>query len=169
MKLFNDFNTSVEKAFDEIDAEWRTLEGIVICGSHTPVNWEWQLAMLKIAREKNVPVLGICFGLQLMAIEFARNVLGIEDAVSEEFGVPGTIVVTKREKLKVGLHEGQSYWNNYEVREDIRAEFEAHCDKHNMANPNQFYRGVQYHPEYQSSKDNPHPLLVDFLRVCRQS
>lgn len=37
------------------------------------------------ARENNIPFLGICLGSQIMAIEFARNVLGIQDASSEEF------------------------------------------------------------------------------------
>ena len=37
------------------------------------------------AREKNIPYLGICLGSQIMAIEFARNILGIADASSEEF------------------------------------------------------------------------------------
>lgn len=39
----------------------------------------------KYARENKVPYLGICLGSQIMAIEFARNVLGLEDASSEEF------------------------------------------------------------------------------------
>ncbi len=39
----------------------------------------------RYARENNVPYLGVCLGSQIMAIEFARNVLGIADASSEEF------------------------------------------------------------------------------------
>ncbi len=42
------------------------------------------------AREKNIPYLGICLGSQIMAIEFARNVLGISDANSEEFTPDGS-------------------------------------------------------------------------------
>ena len=41
------------------------------------------------AREKKIPYLGICLGSQIMAIEFARNVLGIVDADSEEFTPEG--------------------------------------------------------------------------------
>ncbi len=41
------------------------------------------------AREKKIPYLGICLGSQIMAIEFARNVLGIKDASSEEFTPEG--------------------------------------------------------------------------------
>ena len=41
------------------------------------------------ARENKIPYLGICLGSQIMAIEFARNVLGIVDASSEEFAPEG--------------------------------------------------------------------------------
>lgn len=43
----------------------------------------------KYAREMKIPYLGICLGSQIMAIEFARNVLGIADASSEEFTPKG--------------------------------------------------------------------------------
>lgn len=43
----------------------------------------------KYAREKHIPYLGVCLGSQIMAIEFARNVLGITDASSEEFTPDG--------------------------------------------------------------------------------
>ena len=39
----------------------------------------------KFARENKIPLLGICFGMQIMTIEFARNVLGLKDANSAEF------------------------------------------------------------------------------------
>ena len=43
----------------------------------------------KYARENKIPYLGICLGSQIMAIEYARNVLGIPDASSEEFAPDG--------------------------------------------------------------------------------
>jgi CTP synthase len=45
---------------------------------------------VEYARTKKIPFLGICLGSQIMAIEFARNVLGIMDASSEEFTPDGT-------------------------------------------------------------------------------
>jgi len=45
---------------------------------------EGKIAAIKVARENNIPLLGICFGMQLAVIEFARNVLGLEDANSTE-------------------------------------------------------------------------------------
>ena len=47
------------------------------------------IATARYAREKNIPYLGVCLGSQIMAIEYARNVLGIADASSEEFTPTG--------------------------------------------------------------------------------
>ena len=157
MEILSDFQTSVRKAFDEIDPDWESYKGIVICGTHAPRMEEVEklLSEIKEAREDKIPFLGICYGHQLCAIEYARNVLGIKDAVSEEWGIEGTEVVKKREMLKVGLHDGESYWNNYEVAEDFEK-------------PDWFIT-TQGHPEYQSSIDKPHPLLVKFLTLCKNA
>lgn len=161
MRILNDFNTSVEKALDEIDPKWRQYNGLIICGTHTPSHPEAQIEMIKWAREDGTPFLGICFGHQLAAIEYARNVLGVKDATSEEFG-KGTIVVYKLPELNVGLKkieewQSESFWNNYEVMPDIL---------HRWQKPSHFIT-CQYHPEYQSSKKNPHPLLVKFIELCK--
>lgn len=50
---------------------------------------EGMIMAAQYAREKKIPFLGICLGSQVMAIEFARNVLGIADASSEEFTPEG--------------------------------------------------------------------------------
>lgn len=153
MFILNDFNTSVEKALDEIDPKWREYKGLIICGTHTPVDPEAQIKMITEARYSGLPFLGICFGHQLAAIEYARTVMGIPDATSEEFG-KGTLIVKKLPELRVGLHKGESYWHNYEVVWD------------KWWQPSNFIT-CQYHPEYQSSKANPHPILVQFLKLCR--
>lgn len=154
MLVLNDFNTSVRKALSEIDPKWESYEGLVICGTHSPEKHdiEHQINEIRDARVNGIPLLGICFGHQLVAVEYARNVRGIQDACSEEWG-KGTYVVKKLPQLKVGLFNGESYWHNYEVK--IKWE-----------NPKHFFT-CQYHPEYQSSKKNPHPLLVNFLEYAR--
>lgn len=153
MKILNHFNTTVEKALTEIDPKWREYNGLIICGTHSPEGVEAMIDEIRVARETKTPFLGICFGHQLCAIEYARNVLGIKDATSEEFG-QGTFVVKKRpEGLKVGLHDGETYWNNYEVVIDFEK-------------PDYFIT-CQYHPEYQSSVDKPHILLKQFLNICK--
>ena len=55
MELLNDFSTTVEKAFDEIDEHWREYDGLVICGTHSPKNWEAQINEITIARLSGRP------------------------------------------------------------------------------------------------------------------
>lgn len=153
MTILNDFSTSVMKALYEIDPKWRNYPGLVVCGTHSPKDVEDMIQKIANARKFKIPFLGICFGHQLAAIEYARNVLGIKDATSEEFG-KGTFVVVKRpEGIKIGLHDGESYWNNYEVVID-------------WEKPVNFFT-AQYHPEYQSSIEKPHPMLVDFIKFAK--
>lgn len=159
MVILNDFSTSVRKALEEIDPNYEKYEGLVICGTHEPHDVEQMITKIKVAREMRTPFLGICFGHQLACLEWARNIMGIEDATSEEFGM-GEFVVKKLPQLKVGLHNGETYWNNYEVREDIEKDF--------MKNRPPTMITSQFHPEYQSSEDKPHPLLVSFIKLCKK-
>jgi CTP synthase (UTP-ammonia lyase) len=158
MEIHNDFNTSVEKALTEIDPNWRDLDGLIVCGTHSPHKdkSEELIERIALARQEGQAFLGICFGHQLAAIEYARNALGISDATSEEWDSKGRYVVKKRDHLKVGLYEGESYWHWYEVEDFILK---------NWQKPWNFVT-MQFHPEYQSSKDHPHPLLVKFLKAC---
>lgn len=149
--MISDFSTSVQKALSEIDPRWRDYKGLIVCGSHTPTNVETTIDMIREARETGIPFLGLCFGHQLAWIEYCRSVLGIKDATSEEFG-KGTFVVKKRDEIKVGLHAGESWWSNYECDYSFGAWGKADN-----------FISVAFHPEYQSSKGKPHPLLVRFL------
>lgn len=158
MIILNDFNTSVKKALSEIDPNWKDYEGLIICGTHDPNNTEDLIDMIKDVREKNIPFLGICFGHQLACIEYCRNVLGIKDATSEEFG-KGTFVIKKTKELKVGLIDGESYWNNYEVDSSILKQW----------NKSDNFITCQFHPEYQSSKDKNHPVLVEFIKASKKA
>ena len=60
-------------------------QGILVPGGFGTRGVEGKIAAIQFAREKKVPFFGICFGMQLAAIEFARNVCGINDATSREF------------------------------------------------------------------------------------
>ncbi len=59
--------------------------GILVPGGFGARGAEGKIAAIQFAREKEIPFFGICFGMQLAAIEFARNVCGITDATSREF------------------------------------------------------------------------------------
>ena len=59
--------------------------GIVVPGGFGNRGIEGKIATIKYARENNIPFLGICLGMQMTVVEFARNVIGIKDANSAEF------------------------------------------------------------------------------------
>lgn len=66
-------------------SELENLDGILIPGGFGERGVEGKISAIQYAREKKIPFLGICLGMQLSIIEFARNVLGIKDATSSEF------------------------------------------------------------------------------------
>jgi len=62
-----------------------TVDGILVPGGFGVRGVEGKMSAIRYAREKQIPFFGICYGMQLAAIEFARNVCGIKDAISREF------------------------------------------------------------------------------------
>ena len=82
---------------EEWASAWNLLEssdGVLVPGGFGDRGIEGKILAVKHARENNVPFLGICLGLQVAAIEFCRNVLGMKDANSTEFdNNPGTAAV----------------------------------------------------------------------------
>ncbi len=61
------------------------LQGIIVPGGFGNRGVEGKIETIKYARENNIPFLGICLGMQMAVVEFARNVLGLKDANSSEF------------------------------------------------------------------------------------
>ena len=96
----NDEN--VEKVLSEMD-------GILIAPGFGQRGIDGKFAAIKYARENNKPTLGICLGMQCMVIEFARNVLGLEDANSTEIN-PKTVynVIDLMEEQKNLVNKGGS-------------------------------------------------------------
>ncbi len=82
-------STHIEDGMISVDSILDDNAGYVILPGFGKRGTEGKIAALRELRARNVPVLGICFGLQLMAIEIARNVVGIEGAGSSELD-PGT-------------------------------------------------------------------------------
>ena len=60
-------------------------EGYLIPGGFGERGWEGKIQTAKFCREEKIPYFGICLGMQVMAVEFARNALGLKDANSTEF------------------------------------------------------------------------------------
>lgn len=72
----------------EKDKNWemvKSADGIIVPGGFGSRGTEGKILAAQYARENKIPYLGLCLGMQLMCIEFARNVLGHEDANSSEF------------------------------------------------------------------------------------
>jgi CTP synthase len=70
------------------------IHGIIVPGGFGLRGIEEKISCLQYSRENNTPTLGICLGMQLMCVEYARNVLGIRNAISEEWGMKGTGIIT---------------------------------------------------------------------------
>jgi len=159
---------------------------------------------IKCAREKKIPFLGICLGMQCAVIEFGRNVLGLKDANSTEFdpdtGSPlidlmhdqkniedkgGTMRLGSykcRLKVDSKAHEAykkkviyERHRHRYELNNDYRDKLEKaglivtgiNPDK-NLAEiveikDHPWFVAVQFHPEFKSRPDRPHPLFRDFI------
>ena len=69
---------------DNLEASLKEQDGLVICPGFGQRGTEGKILATEYARTHNVPCLGICLGMQMMVIEFARNVLGLTDANSSE-------------------------------------------------------------------------------------
>jgi CTP synthase len=102
---------------NKADAQiFKGLGGILVPGGFGARGVEGKLAAIRYARENHVPFFGICLGMQLSVIEFARNVLGLSDATSREFDpnaknavidlLPGqSLVVDKGASMRLGAYE----------------------------------------------------------------
>ena len=70
---------------ENVKEQLKEMDGIVIPGGFGDRGIDGMIETVKYARENHVPFLGICLGMQMAVVEFARDVLGIQDADSEEF------------------------------------------------------------------------------------
>jgi CTP synthase len=85
----------------EIKIKLKSVSGILIPGGFGKRGTEGKIEAIKYARQKKIPFLGICFGMQMAIIEFARNILNIKKATSSEFesnGVPIVGLITEWNK-----------------------------------------------------------------------
>ncbi len=195
-------------------------QGIVVPGGFDKRGTEGMIQAARYAREREVPYLGLCLGLQMMILEFARHVAGIEEADSTEFdeGAPEPVIALMEEQknitdlggtmrlgaytcvLKAGTraHEAYAMAEHGEELEngDIKImERHRHRYEYNNAyrdrleelgllssglNPelslveiaeisdHPFMLGSQFHPEFRSRPERPHPLFDLFVQHARQ-
>lgn len=190
----------------------KNADGILIPGGFGNRGIEGKILAAGFARRNNVPYLGICLGMQVAVIEYARNILGLADANSREFDensphkvidfmegqsdsiakggtlrlgsypcriVPGT-VMERCYKAKL-IHERHRH--RYEFNNNYKDTFEKAGLVISGLSPDgnlvetvelknsPFFLGVQYHPEFKSRPNRPHPLFLEFVRTsieCRK-
>jgi CTP synthase len=76
---------TLESRWDEVEPWLKSVDGIVVPGGFGSRGIEGKVRAAQLARETGIPYLGLCLGLQVAVIEFARHVLNLEDANSSEF------------------------------------------------------------------------------------
>ncbi len=102
---------SVEDALEDVDG------GIILPGFGVR-GAEGKIRAIKYLRENNKPVIGICFGMQMIVVEFARNVLGLENAHSTEINekTPHPVVCLLEEQKKIRKLGGTMRLGAYDIK-----------------------------------------------------
>lgn len=189
----------------------RNLQGIVVPGGFGERGIEGKIIAAQYAREHQIPYLGLCLGMQVMSIEFARNVLQIEDASSSEFETPsknniidlmpdqkgitdlgGTMRLgefpCQLEPATLAAHAydhaeivQERHRHRFEFNNAFRAAFEDNGAVFSGLSPDErlvevlelsdhpFMLGCQFHPEFLSRPNAPHPLFRAFVAASIDS
>ncbi|HHY64424.1 MAG TPA: C26 family cysteine hydrolase domain-containing family, partial [Clostridiaceae bacterium] len=182
-------------------------DGIIIPGGFGDRGIEGKIIACQYARENDVPLLGICLGMQVTVIEFARNVCGMDDANSSEFNPSCKHPVIDLMENQIGISRkgGTMRLGAYPCSikngsrlhvlygQDMISERHRHRYEFNNAyrevmtrnglvisgtSPNgqlveaielpdhRFFIGVQYHPEFKSRPNKPHPLFLGLVKAA---
>jgi CTP synthase len=186
------------------------VDGVIVPGGFGQRGIEGMITAIRYSRENRLPCLGICLGMQLMIIEYARNVLGLGDANSAEFDpqsknhvidlmpeqkdvvqLGGTMRLGQYPcKLAAGTKACALYGNepliaerhrhrfevNNEYRERLEKEGLVFCGKspddhivEMMELPgHQWFLGAQFHPEFKSRPNRPHPLFKGLIGAAKE-
>ncbi len=180
--------------------------GIIVPGGFGDRGIEGMILSAKYAREEKIPYLGICLGMQISVIEFARHVAGIADACSGEATnatehkvidfMPGqSDEVDKGGTLRLGsypcvIKSGtlmERCYGEKEITERHRHRYEFNNDYREVLTKaglvlsgispdgnlvetveiadHPFFLGVQYHPEFKSRPNRPHPVFKGFVEA----
>jgi CTP synthase len=113
-KQFEESESVVAKNLGELSR----FDGVIVPGGFGESGIEGKIRVIQYARENNIPYFGLCYGMQLMVIEFARNVLGLADATTSEIRPNSKdllidIMPEQREKLRQGNYGGSMRLGSY--------------------------------------------------------
>ena len=192
------------KSIDEI---FKNLNGILVAPGFGERGVEGKIESIRIAREKNIPFLGICLGMQMAVIEFSRNILGLNKANSTEMDINcehpvismmesqknikekgGTMrlgswrCVIENNSLAYKIYSTNEISERHRHRYELNFDFVSQLSEKGMIfsgkNPDTglveiielsnhpWFLGVQFHPEYQSTVEEPHPVFVSFVKAA---
>lgn len=182
-------------------------DGILVPGGFGNRGVEGKIITCRYARENNIPYLGICLGMQVAVIEYARDVLGLKDANSGEFDPDSKNKVidflpdqsdniNKGGTLRLGAYPCKVEFGSklYECYNEEMI-FERHRHRYEYNNDyreqlvdaglliggtspderivetveikeNDYFVGVQFHPEFKSRPNKPHPLFTGLIRYA---
>ena len=183
------------------------LDGIIVPGGFGGRGIEGMILAARYAREKNVPYFGICLGMQIAVIEYARHVAGLPQANSGEFDAdcPDKVIdfmpgqsddIDKGGTLRLGsypccvqsgttmercygqqlIHERHRH--RYEFNNDYRQRLtdagltlsglspDGNLVETVELTDRPFFVGVQFHPEFKSRPNRPHPLFGGFISAA---
>lgn len=210
LKVEIEWIDSEEITKENVAEKLKDCKGVVVPGGFGNRGVEGKIEAVRYVRENNIPFLGICLGMQVAAIEFARNVLGYKDANSREFDelskhtvidimesqkgitdMGGTMRLGLYPcKIKVGSKLYEAYGKDFiEERHRHRFEFNNEYREEYIKNgmdfgglspdgrlvesveidKNDFFVGVQYHPEFLSRPNRPHPLFVALIKAAKKN
>ncbi len=183
------------------------LDAVLVAPGFGSRGIEGKIEAIRYARESGLPFLGICLGMQMACVEFARNVLHLKDAFSTEMdaSTPHPVISMMEDQkaiknmggtMRLGAyacelepssklaacygspHIEERHRHRYEFNNEYLSSFENAGMLPVGKNPktglveavelkdHPFYVGVQYHPEYKSTVENPHPLFVGFVKAA---
>ena len=183
------------------------MNGILVAPGFGERGLEGKICAVRYARENGIPFLGICLGMQMAVVEFARDVLGYEDAATTEVNPETTHPVIdlmesqksmtiKGGTMRLGAYRcrlvpgtlahgiyGQDeimerHRHRYEFNNAYMAEMKEAGLVVSGINPDAglveiielpthpFFIATQFHPEYKSTPESPHPLFVRFIRAA---
>ncbi|MGM0602153.1 MAG: CTP synthase [Bacillota bacterium] len=191
---------------EKVEENLKDVDGILVPGGFGDRGIEGKIAAVKYARENEVPYFGICLGMQCAVIEFARNIMNLDDANSSEFDEESTDPVidlmpdqhdiedmggTMRLglypcKLEDGTISRKAYndeviyerhRHRYEFNNQYRSKMKENGLIFSGLSPDEklveiieipdhpWFVGVQFHPEFKSRPNRPHPLFVSFVEA----
>ncbi|MBX6324604.1 MAG: CTP synthase [Chthoniobacterales bacterium] len=191
----------------EADGRLAEAAGILVPGGFGARGVEGKINAARFAREHQVPYLGLCLGMQVATIEFARNACGIKQANSTEFdkNTPEPVISLLEEQrgvknmgatMRLGtwptkIAKGtlaERLYGRSEVMERHRHRYEFNMKyRQRMSEKgfiisgtspdgllaelvelrdHPFFVGCQYHPEFQSKPNKPHPLFRGFIQAA---